>query len=214
MEEAKITWKPRKEQAIKLYGTELSHFARKVRLLIDHYSIPCEFVDIGNVAEAEQQKFAQNPLMKVPVLVDEDNWVLDSDHIASYLVDRFDGSDRFQVATKDVFNLNARAVMNGIMAEEVKILLAKRTGIPVENFPFFDKATASIKNGLSWLESHASRFDGDALSYREMHLVCMWDHLSHYATVSLEYTQIAKIVSEVSEAPLIRRSSPLGAKPA
>lgn len=71
--EEEVTGKPQKEQAIKLYGTELSHFARKVRLLIDHYSIPCDFVDIGNVAEDEQKKFAQNPLMKVPVLVDNDN---------------------------------------------------------------------------------------------------------------------------------------------
>lgn len=151
--------------------------------------------------------------MKVPVLVDGDNWVLDSDNIAIYLVNQFDDLDKFQVMTRDVFDLNARTVMNGIMAEEVKVLLGKRTGIPTENYKFFDKALASITNGLSWLESHASRFKSAAPTYRELHLVCMWDHLNYYNTVPLSHNNLAKIVSKVSESHLVQRSSPYSAIP-
>ena len=72
--------------SIKLFGTPLSHFSRKVRILMDLYSISYDFVDVGNVAEVDKSVFGNNPLMKVPVLVDENEWVLNSDHIATYVV--------------------------------------------------------------------------------------------------------------------------------
>lgn len=46
---------------MKLYGTPLSHFARKVRILLDLYQVPYDFVDVGNVAEGDQTTFAGNP---------------------------------------------------------------------------------------------------------------------------------------------------------
>lgn len=67
---------------MQLVATPASHFARKVRLLLDHYGLAYDMVDAGNVAEFSEDKFAGNPLMLVPVLNDGDLTVYDSDHIA------------------------------------------------------------------------------------------------------------------------------------
>lgn len=144
--------------SLQLYTTPLSHFGRKVRLLLDLYGLPYELFDAGNVAESQPEKFAGNPLMKVPALQDGEIWLIESDHIAAYVVRKHDPSDRLGVLSPDVFDLNARAVLNGIMTEEVKLLLAKRTGVPIENYTFFEKALAAIRQGLNWLEEHHRSF--------------------------------------------------------
>src|SRR5688572_12182471 len=113
---------------MKLYATPLSHFTRKARLLMDLYSVPYAFIDIGGVTGVDASVYAGNPVMKVPTLVDGDTWLIESDHIAGYVVQKADPADRYQVFTRDTFDLNARAVMNGAMTEEVKVILGRRTG--------------------------------------------------------------------------------------
>ena len=74
---------------MKLYATPLSHFSRKVRVLMDLYSLPYDLIDIGNVASSDVRDFGNNPMMKVPTLVDDDCWIIESDHIAQYLVEKY-----------------------------------------------------------------------------------------------------------------------------
>ncbi len=193
---------------MKLYATPLSHFSRKVRILLDYYQCPYEIIDVGNVADSDLKGFGGNPLLKVPVLMDNENWILDSDHIAEYLVLKLDPSDRFQIQTKKIFDLNARAIMNGVMSEEVKILLAKRSLLPVENYPFFDKALKSIHNGLNWLEENYEEFEVTSPKYRDFHLVCMWDHLKYYKLIDLKYSRLEQIVSGLASHSFIKKSAP------
>jgi glutathione S-transferase len=198
---------------MKLYATPLSHFSRKVRTLLDLYSISYEFIDCGNVAQSNTHNFGKNPMMKVPVLVDGDHWIIESDHIALYLVKKYDETDKFQVQTTNSFDLNARAVMNGIMSEEVKLILAERTAVPTKEYSFFSKAYQAIESGLSWLETNSSHFDPQSPKYREIHLISMWDHLDYYEIVPLEYKNLRKIVSQVSDLPLLKKSHPNLMKP-
>lgn len=131
---------------MKLYFTPRSHFARKVRILLELYAIDYEQVDIGNVADSDKKNFNDNPLMKVPVLLDGEQSIIDSDNIAQYIVKKYDKSDRYEVFTESIFDLNARAILNGIMSEEVKVILAERTYVPIEQYPFFDKALLNQLN--------------------------------------------------------------------
>src|SRR4051794_10990584 len=108
---------------MQLLATRLSHYSRKLRILLDHYGLAYELVDVGNVASPDLGQFDGNPLMKVPVLRDQGRWLIESDHIAAYLARTYDPSDRYEVLTTDLATLNARAVLNGIMAEEVKVIL-------------------------------------------------------------------------------------------
>lgn len=193
---------------MKLYATPRSHFARKVRIVLEHYQIPFEFIDIGNVIQTDPSAFGKNPMMKVPTLVDGDNWLIESDHIVQYIVNKHDPSDKLGVHMNSVLEMNIRAVLNEIMQEEVKIVLGKRTQIPIEKYSFFDKALMAIKNGLQWLEENYSASSGE-LKYRDIHLVCLWEHLGYNEITSLEgYPKLANVVKEKLEIAALKKSSP------
>lgn len=193
---------------MRLYATPLSHYSRKVRLLLDHYRIEYELVSPGNVAGDDAARFGNNPVMKVPVLEDGDVWLLESDHIAQYVVRKCDPGDRYRVLASNPETLNLRAVMNSIMQEEVKLILAARTGIETADLPFFSKARLAIENGLDWLEARADRFDAASPGYLEFHLVSLLDHLDHYGLMPHEYPALHEIVGSVSESEIVARSSP------
>lgn len=193
---------------MKLYATPLSHFARKVRILLNLYKIDYEMVDIGNVASSSAEDFAHNPLMKVPTLKCDGQLIFDSDNIAAFIVRKFDPDDRFNFFTTNLNDLNARAVMNGIMNEEVKIILAKRTGVPTEQYDFFAKAHKSIEQGLEWLEENHMIFSKSQLTYAEVHLICLIEHLRKYKMVPKKFERIDEIVDQHSLNQVISRSHP------
>lgn len=192
----------------RLVGTPRSHFSRKVRLLAAGLGLPLDLVDAGNVAECEPAAFAANPLMKVPTLIADDGQrVFDSDHIAAWLVRRHDPHDRFGVLTDDVDLLNARAVMNGVMAAEVELILAARTGIDVDAHARFGKLRASMLAGLDWLEAHDDVFPRDA-AYATFHLLALLDHVVFYGLVPLVHPRLAAVVAELAARPEFAASAP------
>lgn len=162
---------------MQLVATPTSHFARKVRLLLDHYGLEYTLVDAGNVAEFSEDKFSGNPLMLVPVLVDEDLTLFDSDNIAAYLVHKHDPHDRYGVLTTDVAALNARAVLNGMMLAEARLVLGERTGLKTNNQPFFDKSRAVFAKGFEWLNANLDLFNADKPGYLDFHLISSFDHM-------------------------------------
>lgn len=198
---------------MKLYATKLSHFSRKVRLLLDHYGLDYEFIDIGNVAGADTEIFNGNPLMSVPVLKDEDLWLIESDNIAAYISHKHDPGDTYNVLTDCSDTLNARSVLNGVMSNEVKIILAERTGIDTEPLDYFQKARSVITNGLSWLEERTDIFSVERPGYIEFHLISLWDHLSYYEIVELTYPGLGAIAEELGKRDIIESSAPHVLKP-
>ena len=193
---------------MKLIATPRSHFSRKVRLLLDHLGLPYELIDVGNVAADELEQFAGNPVMGVPVLEDGDVWMIESDHIARYIAKKYDANDRFAALTEHTDQLNARAVMNGVMANEVKLILSARMGLDPDDHAYFRKAKSSIKQGLSWLEGRPGLFSSDDLSYADFHFISMWDHLELYGLVALDYPSLKNIKIALNGFERVRMSAP------
>lgn len=213
MENGTLSTKTELPIKMKLYATPLSHFSRKVRILLDLYNANYEFIDIGNVSQTDLKVFNNNPLLRVPILMDEKNWIIEADHIAKYIVDKFDPTDRFRVNTCHFHELNIRAIMNGIMSEEVKLIIARRTGLPTENYPFFDKTMQVIMNGLDWLEAEFAQFNEITPGYLEFHLVCLWQHLDYYKLLPLAHPHLKKVVLSVLKNQRIAATSPFELKP-
>ncbi len=210
----KIRWrlnsllgKPIEKLSMKLYYTPRSHFSRKVLILINAWEIDVQLIDVGNVATSSTGTFGGNPLMKVPTLVEDKLWIIDSDNIAQYLVRKHDLQDRFEVLTTDIHTLNARAILNGIMSADVEILLARRTGIDTSLYQRFDKTIETIKTGLDWLEYNVAIFTTRP-TYLCFHLVCMWDHLSLYKTLDLNYSRLEKHVNKLSQLSFVAANAP------
>lgn len=194
---------------MQLHGTPLSHFTRKIRILSAELAIPVEFVSTKSVMATAPAAYADNPLMRIPTLVDGATTVIDSDHIARYLVGRFDAADRLGVRSERVDDLNRLAVTSGVMANEVVLILAKRGGLEdIESVVYFQKLMAAIDAGLAWLDQKVEP-EAPGFDYRDIALVCMWQHLAHYGLRPLTpYARIAARVERFADRPSVAPSTP------
>ncbi len=163
----------------RLYGTARSHFARIVRVLGLELGIEFDWVDVGNVADAEL--FGGNPLMQVPALDDGGRSVWGVQNICEYLVERA-GKDPLGVRTSDWSETNLVYVVQGVMSAEVQLILAERAGMESRG-GVFDKVRARLKNGLAFIEDHVG--DEGPLRYSQVCVVSMWDHLRLYENASV-----------------------------
>jgi glutathione S-transferase len=145
--------------------------------------------------------------MRVPTLVDGDHTLIESDHIARYLVGLHDPADRFGVRSERVRDLNRLAVANGIMDNEVVLILAKRGGLEdIDGVAYFRKLTQGIHTGLAWLDANVS--DGE-LDYADIAAICMFQHATHYKLVPLDaYGRLAARVAQFSTRPSIASTAP------
>jgi glutathione S-transferase len=195
---------------LKLYGTPRSHFTRKIRILLLELGLDFELVELPGLLAGAATTYGDNPLMRVPTLVDGDQLVIDSDHIARYIVDRHDPGDRFGVRRESVADGNRLAVINGIMANEVVLILTKRGGLDdLSGSSYFSKLVTAIDHGLAWLDRetdpHASGFD-----YRDIALVCMWQHAAFYQLASdpQQHHRIAARVAQFAARPSVASTAP------
>lgn len=205
-------------KGLSLIATPLSHYGRKVRILLDCYGLPYVFEDVGNIAQLTKtpESIGNNPLMKVPVLKHNGEWIIESDHISSYIVRNHDKTDKYRVLTTAVKDMNIKAMLNGIMTEEVKVIVARRQGVQTDQFVYFDKALETVDNGLQWLEANHMDFDCKSPKYKEFHLVCCLDHLAYYDFVpgmAKRFPRLDEIVARLSESTIIRQTAPLVLKP-
>jgi glutathione S-transferase len=199
--------------SLQLIGTPLSHFTRKVRILLAELGVGFEFVRATSVLAAAPAAYGGNPLMRVPALVDGDATLIDSDHIARYLVRRHDPGDRLGVCSDQVQDLNRLAVVNGIMANEVVLILAKRGGLAdIEGVAYLRKLGAAIDHGLAWLDHDLDHHvdPGAGFDYRDIAMICLWQHLQHYQLrPGLDgYPRLAARVARFLERPSVASTTP------
>jgi glutathione S-transferase len=196
--------------SLQLLGTPLSHFTRKVRILLAELGVEFEFVRATGVLAAAPASYGGNPLLRVPALIDGDATLIESDHIARYLVQRHDPGDWLGVCSAEVRDLNRLAVVNGIMANEVVLILAKRAGLAdVEGVAYFRKLGAAIDGGLAWLDRDADP-DAGGFDYRDVATICMWQHVIHYQLrpVLDLYPRLAARVARFADRPSVVSTTP------
>jgi hypothetical protein len=84
------------------------------------------------------------------------------------------------VLRERVLDLNRLAVVNGVMDNEVVLILAKRGGLDdLEGVAYFRKLMAAIDASLAWLDGRCDP-DDPAFDYGDVATICMWQHLQHY----------------------------------
>lgn len=193
---------------LRLYGTPLSHFTRKLRVVFTELDVPFEFVRVGGVLGTGASGYGDNPLLRIPTLVHEGSTLLESDHIARYVASRFDPGDRLRVRSDDVDDLNRLAVANGVMDDVVVLILAKRGGLEdLERVAYFRKRSVAIDSALAWLDAHLDRGE---LDYAGIAAICMWQHLAHYGLAKEpdRYPRLAAYVERYAARPSIASTTP------
>jgi len=149
--------------------------------------------------------------------------IIESDHIARYVVARFDAADRLRVRSEDVDDMNRLAVMNGIHGERGRAASGKaRRARGHRRRRVFSEVEERDRRGLQWLDAHVD-VKREGFDYRDVVLVCMWQHLAHYGFVPLEaYARVrARVdrfaprasVSSTTPAQSVRDAEAAGWKP-
>lgn len=193
-----------------LHGTPLSHFTRKIRIVLAELGVDYDFVRARSVLATEAAAYADNPLMRVPTLVHGAVRLIESDHIARYVVGQYDPADRLGVRSEGADDLNRLAVVNGVMDNEVVLLLAKRGGVAdLDAVTYFRKLATAIDAGLGWLDAHIDP-DAPGFDYRDIAMVCLWQHLEHYQLVGGldRYGRIAARVARFADRPSVATTTP------
>jgi glutathione S-transferase len=193
-----------------LHGTPLSHFSRKIRVLLAELGVPFEFVRAPGVLGTTATTYGDNPLLRVPTLVHDGATIIESDHIARHLVAHFDPADRLGVRRDEVEALNRLAVANGVMADEVVLILARRGGLAdLESVAYFRKLFVAIDSGLAWLDAHTPP-DAAPLDYADIAAICLWQHLAHYGLVKEpgRYPRLDARVARFADRPSIASTTP------
>lgn len=203
---------------MKLYGTYPSHFTRKVRLLLNELKISYEFIVLDKLLETGPTHFARNPLHMFPVLEDGETWLIESDVIASYIVEKYGkntifseilppGEARFPA-------LNRLSIINGGMEAGVHRIRATRSGIEdLDRFAFFRQEKAAIAAALDWLNADL----GDQNSYSDRGFcyldICLisfleWLQFREFLRDLSAYPNLARFVKVHASRPSVAQTHP------
>ena len=164
-----------------LVGRSSSHFTRTARIFAIELGVPHTFRPVLDIMSLDQSTFADNPALKIPILVDERGPLFGTENICRELVRRSkkeakvvmrgDSSDRL-VANMEELTLH-------VMSSGVVLITAKLSG---DSRPPPPKALRSIENCLGYLDENVERLlavlpTDRVLSFVEVALYCVVTHL-------------------------------------
>lgn len=195
-----------------LFATPLSHFARKVRIVLAELDVPFELRFVPDLLSKDPADFGGNPILKIPTLQHGDRWVIESDQITRYVVETWDPADRLQCLSLTPEQRNVLSILNALMAAEVELILSARSGIEgVHEIPFFQRHLAAMEHCLAWLEaSGRAQWTAGDFSYLDATLVAAWEHFNHFQLVpNVErFGWLAERAAKFAERPSVAPSSP------
>jgi glutathione S-transferase len=163
-----------------LVGRSSSHFTRTARIFALELGVPHVFRPVFDMTTLDASAYADNPALKVPILVDERGPLFGTENICRELVRRSRPSSvvmRGDVSERIV--ANAEELTLHLMSSEVSLIMAKMAGDARLAPP---KVSRSLENSLRYLDENVdavlAALPGDrALSFVEVALFCVVTHM-------------------------------------
>jgi glutathione S-transferase len=163
-----------------LHGRSSSHFTRTARIVALELEVPHTFRPVLDLTSLDAASYADNPALKVPILVDEHGPLLGTENICRELARRSTKSAGMLLRGQSSERLiaNAEELVLHVMSAEVHIILAKMAGSATVP----PKVLASLENGLGFLDRNMDALLarlplGQAPSFLEVALFCVVTHL-------------------------------------
>jgi glutathione S-transferase len=164
-----------------LVGRSSSHFTRTARIFALELGVPHTFRPVFDMMTLDATAYADNPTLKVPILLDERGPLFGTENICRELVRR-SGNAASVVMRGDVGDrvvANAEELTLHLMSAEVSLITAKLAG-DVRLAP--PKVLRGLENSLHYLDENldallAALPPGRALSFVEVALFCVVTHM-------------------------------------
>jgi glutathione S-transferase len=165
---------------VTLVGRSSSHFTRTARIFALELEVPFAFRPVLDINATDRSVYADNPALKVPVLVDEDGPLYGTENICRAIARRSGHAARVVLRGE----LPARVVANAeemilhAMSSAVILVLSALSG----DRPPPPKVRPSLENALEFLETNvdqvlASLPPERLLSFCETALYCLVTYL-------------------------------------
>lgn len=176
---------------MQLFGSTASPFVRRLRLALAHQEY--EFIAL-NIFEGagREQLVQQNPARKVPVLVDGEQHIFDSNVIYRYL------ASKFQFKALSWAEENSVTIINAVNDSLVELLLCQRSGFDTdENKLFFNLQHERVEACLTALDEQVKQGGFGVWDYPSMCLYSLLDWLQYRQLADLKpYSALVHFVQE------------------
>jgi glutathione S-transferase len=162
-----------------LHGRSSSHFTRVARIFALELAVPHTFQPVLDLTSLDAASYADNPALKVPILIDAQGPLYGTENICRALVRR--AADPKHVLLRgdssDRLVANAEELLLHVMSAEVSVIVAKLAGQATP-----PKVLKSLENCLDYLDARldallAALPADRALSFVEVALFCVVTHL-------------------------------------
>lgn len=156
---------------MQLLGSTTSPFVRRIRIWATLNNLPIDFINLDIFSEQDRQTMiAHNPARKIPVLIDHDFTLCDSNSIIRYLLEK---ADQPLLSWQQE---NYLTIINACNDSLVEILLCQRSGFDTNSDKlFFNLQNERIVETLAYLNTHLSEPVFKSCEYLNISLYCLLD---------------------------------------
>lgn len=195
---------------MKIIGSQASPFVRIVRATCEMQNIDYILDETGsfvNMSDADRQLIEENnPLMKVPVLIDAGQVVIDSRVIIAYLMKRKNAAMPDGAAwplTDEQENIIT--VLNGIADAAVLRFIFANTSDLDMNAGYLLRSLKRIESGLVYLNNQAEQNDlGQNFGVPELVLVCILEWFQKRSIIDFSnHRPLCDIVARYRDVPCL-----------
>lgn len=171
---------------MKLIGSRTSPYVRRIRLLLT--DTPHEFVHLDIYGEGRDELRRNNPVLKIPVLMDGEQEVYDSRVIARYLGEKL-GLDALSWDQE-----NQLTLIDGANDSCVTLFLARKSGLDVEaDVMFWNLQRERVMTTLRTLSAMVEGGQIDGWTYPAICLYCLVDWL-HFREL-VDFTGVESLLA-------------------
>ena len=156
---------------MQLYGSLTSPYVRRLRALAIEQNIQFDFLNLNIFAEQDRETLVKlNPTRKIPMLVDGEQVVFDSNVIYRYLGQKLD----FSPLSWD--QENTLTLINSANDSLVELLICKRSDFDTNDDKlFFNLQRDRVQGVLSVLNDAAEKGEFNDYNYLAISLFCLVD---------------------------------------
>lgn len=174
----------------RIVGRSSSHFTRVLRMFAEECGIPYDFQVVRNLLTVDAAEYGGNPGLRLPNLVTAEGVIFGSLPGCRFILSLSAEPPRvvWPEQTPPLLAVNALELTLQAMSTEVSLIMVTTTGGDSSNYA--GKLRAALASMVNWLDQNLSealqQLPPRDLSYLEVSLFCLADHLEFRNILSLE----------------------------
>ncbi len=190
--------------SLAVIGSIPSPYVRRVRILLEKHSLSYEFKVLDILGKDRREVLEISPIGKIPILIDDDKKIPDSNLIFGYLNQTYFKYD-ISLEEKIFMNLTDEASLS-----LVNTLMLKRSGLDVlEDRLFFNLQRERINILFNYLDTNESKFFLQEWRPASIWLYCLIDWANFRELIDLkDYPNLINFINKYKNKDEVINTNP------